>query len=440
MSALVADGQVEFAVEFGIGRAELAGVWDDATWDRNVWAQTDTELGDWVDVSCEVIDESVTLASGTEQADGVVSHWAAATCSLRVIGAQFNPWRGPYAGVLGPNMPVRMRWRPAGGTTLMDGLADELPDEEAGAGWLCVFVGSVDDAGYTWNPATDPARSTAALACTDDTSALAAFDGLEQNPQGAQESAAARVARILDMALWPAEQRAITPGGVPVQATTLAENAWTMLLQVADTDLALLWLRRDGMLAYLPEGRINPPRAVAAILVVCPDPARPEQVQMVTFEGGQPGIVRNIVSVSRQARDETDTPVTVTVRDEGSISRFRPHTYQRTDLIHWDDAWSTTLANAMLMGGAWPSNAPSKIVLSSRLGDLRAAQLLLGLDFDHMLQVADQTGQVWNMAPAGWSVNVNRREISGNLTVADLAGWLAGLWDAAVWDEDTWGL
>jgi hypothetical protein len=435
VSTLVADGTVEIAVELGVGRSALEGVWDSAVWGTNVWGQSDTSLGDWVDFTCDVVDESLSTTSGTDQTDGVVTHWAAATCSLRLLGPAWDPWHGPYAGLAGPGLPVRIRWRPATGMAALAGIADDEEDLDA-SGWQFAFVGAVDDEGYNWNPQTDPARSYAALAATDGTRILSAFDGLEQNPQGAQETASQRVTRILDTALWSATLRDITAGGVAVQATTLADNAWTMLLQVADTDLALLWIRRDGYVCYRPLGRIKSMVAVDATIAVCP--ADSSQIQMVDMEGGQPTVTRNIVSISRQARDETDTPVTITRTDDESVARFLPHTYQRTDLIHWDDDWSGVIADAVLAGSAWPRDAPQSVELNSRV-DPRAAQLLLGLDFDHRLTITDGVS-AWQVAPSAFSdVQINRREITGVIALLDMSAWASGAWDTAKWDIDQWG-
>jgi hypothetical protein len=612
MSAIVADGQIEFTVELGIGRQAKAGVWDTGYWNSAVWAQSDTSLGDWVDVTCSVLDETLSLRSGADNNDGVVTHWDAATASFTLIGSQWNPWAGPYAGILGPGVAVRMRWRNAVGNQYLDGIAQRYgyPSDVDASAWFYAFTGGVDGEGYTWNPNTEAWRSTADLACTDDTRTLAAFDGVEQPSQGSQETTAQRITRILDTALWPSTRRNVVAGGVKMQSTTLAENAWTMLLAACDSDLGLMWLRRDGIFCFTPEGRVKPPTSVAALLVVClsaltdmfgnkgdfadpneirnwcrgwwsgPDPSlsvlaivngalrltnpantsrqiqrrgsdttftvgvhvfptqpgqkwtlgctvnldadkplafqliaafgqqpadvygvfnnrvayvrynftvtpgqpkavsfqaltptnmfyvtmilalndtpparqwwfsmddatmrqyvSPDEIQMVTFEGGQPTITRNIVSISRQARDETDNPLTITVRDDGSIARYMPHAYQRTDLTFYDDTWTPKVANAVLAAGAWPSSAPLDVALSSRLRDIRASQLLLGLDFDQRIRVSDRS-QVWNMSPIGFDVEISRREISGTVSVMDIGMWIGAQWDTAVWDADSWG-
>lgn len=436
MSALVADGQAEIAVELGVGRQGQRGVWDAGSFDQAVWGQSDTSLGDWVDVTCFVINGSLTLSAGSSTADGVVTRWEAASCAFVLVGQQWNPWQGPYAGVVGPAVPVRVRWR-----SVTVPPADLLAVDTTQ--WQLAFTGMTDDDGYTWNPAHESQahRSTAAFGCTDGTRLLAGFDGLEQTAVGQGETSSARVLRILDTALWPAALRDVTAGGVTLKATTLAEAAWTMLLQVCDTDLALLWVKRDGSLAFRPEGRVKPPLAVNATLTVCASD-EPGAVQVTDLIGGQPRVIRNMVAVSRQARDDTDQAVTVSLINEQSVARYFAHRYSRTDLIHTDDAWSTTVAEAILSSSAWPSAAPASADLSSRLGDPAVPTLLLSLEPNMALKVSDDT-TVWLCAPIGWEVAVSRREISGRIDLLDVSGWISAEWDASNWDDadaQWWGV
>jgi hypothetical protein len=419
VSTLLPGPGVELEVCLGIGTVQPGGVWDAGTFDYNTWQQTDTALGDWTDVTCDVIDQTIRSAAGSSP-DGVVTRWEAATLNFALIGAVFDPRSGPYAGLLGPGLPVRMRWRPAG--------ADQ---------WIIGFAGYVDDDGFSY----DPAIRQAGIAATDGTRIFAGYDGVEQPPAGAGETAADRVARIADLVGWPAGARDIDPGGVAVQSTTLAQAAWTLLLAVADTDLALLWLTRAGLLAYRPQGKIRPSRELAAVIGcdVADPPAGVTVIEPVNLTGQQPTITRNVVSISRQARDENDTPVTVTVRDEPSIARFLPHSYQRTDLIHYEDDWSSTVADAVLAAGAWPSTAPAAADLSSRV-DPAASALLLGLEPSLAVSVVDDTGTAWSCEPAGWDITISRAEIAGRIDLLDVSVWTGSAWDGGDgWDLGKWG-
>ena len=408
--------QVDIEVALAIGSIDPSAVWDSGYWGYNTWSEPDTPLGDWADVTCDVV-IPLTLGSGTSP-DGVVTRWEAQTCAFTLIGEEYDPRSGPYVGLLGPSLPVRVRWRPTG--------ADDTA-------WLTTFLGQTTDDGFTYDPKT----RLATVAATDATAVLAAYDGVEQAAQGAGETASARVARIANMAGWPADRRDIAPGGVAVQATTLADAAWTLLLAVADTDLAVLWINRNGDLAYRPTGKVTPSHDVKAFIGCVADDTGPHWIDPVNIVGQQPTITRNIVSISRQARDDDDTPTTATVRDEASVSRFLSHSYSRTDLIHNDDAWSTTVAQAVLMSSAWPSTAPASVDLSSR-ADLASSALLLTLEPAQSVVVTDGVG-TWECEPAGWSLSITPTEVSGSIALLDVSPWYGSTWDLDGWDLGRWG-
>ena len=250
------DYGIDLRVQLGIGRQKNRGTWDASAWDTGaVWAESDTSLGDWVDVTCDTT-QPFTLTAGASDADGVVTRWEAATCALELNGAQWDPWAGPYAGIVGPQVALRVSWKRTGDAT-----------------WIAAFTGAVAADGWNYVPGARPRTEVAA---TDATQALAAFDPPERSPIGSGDTAAQRVNRILDVASWPANLRDVSPGGVLLKSSTMADALWTQLLAVADTDLALLWFRRDGRLSFRPEGRVGVGTQLAARLVICaPDPEEP---------------------------------------------------------------------------------------------------------------------------------------------------------------------
>jgi hypothetical protein len=418
MTAVLPGPGIELSVEIGVGRLTPTAQWDYEAWDQSSWGDPESTLGDFVDVTCYTVD-GVSLGAGSS-ADGVVTRWEAASCAFQLIGDLFDPNAGPWVGLLGPGVPVRVRWRPA-----------------SGGSWWTAFTGQTTDDGFSYDTKTQLANINA----TDGTAILSAFDAPEQPAVGQGDSAAARVARILDFSEWPADRRDITAGGVALKSTTLADSAWTMLLAVADTDLAFLYHDRSGNLAYRPEGKIRPAVHVEAVIGCdIPDELLGGYVPIepVNIEGQTPTTIRNIVAVSRQTNEGDPDASTVTVRDEPSVSRFLAHTYSRTDLQHLDDSWSTLVATTILASSAWPSDAPASVTLSSR-ADPASTALLLALEPSQGI-VVYKDGRAWRCCPAGWSVNINRREVSGEITLLDETRWIAGLWDQAAWDIDHWGL
>ena len=431
--------QVEVAV--AVGREADWGVWDTGTWGVNVWGDPDTALGDWVDVTCEV-EDGLALHAGADESDGVVTRWEAATAAFTLLGERWDPWGGPYAGWVGPQLPVRVRWRSLTDRTRRRA-AGLIPDLRVDPdGWAHAFEGAVDDEGWEWEPAPPGGTGQAQVVATDYTSDLTAWDPPDQDPPvGDGETASARVTRILDFVEWPAGRRAVTAGGVTLQPSKLGGEAWGQLLDVADADLALMWVRRDGFLAYVPQGRVAVGTELAGRLAVCP--VGSDDIQIVDLSRSHPHVVRNVVNISRAERDgvEGDTPVLVTRRDESSIGRYRSHGYTRTNLVHDDDVWSETVAEAVLAANAWPSLAPSQAVVSSELGDDRAAPLLLSLEANHRFDVVDPAGFVWHEMVLGWDVEVRYGATTGTLSLADVSMWVpAARWDTGRWDIDPWGI
>ena len=411
----------DLELALGIGRGTVTGRWDDpgARWDVTAWDDPDTSLGDWVDVTCDV-PGMVSFAAGSEASVGATVQWEAATCAFSLDGPRWDPWNGPYAGVVGPATPVRWRWRLTGATD-----------------WEPLFTGFVQDSGWQWDPRT----LTAAVACTDATATLAAYDATAVPFVGAGELAAARVDRILNLASWPADQRDITPGGVALVSTNLDGKVLEQLQLVADTDLALMWIRRDGRLAYRPQGRVNPGPA-GGRLVVCPDD--PDDVQLVDLEGADTFALVNVAAVRGGPvnGDDATAPPYTAVDDGASIGRFGARKVT-LDLVHDATArpdWSQIVAQIVVQSQAWPSMAPRQATLGIVSGDPRVPSLLWGLEPDTTFHVVDTGGRVWVCAVAGWDVDVSFTDCSGVLQLSDITAVTGGMWDAARWDSDRWGL
>ena len=417
MTALLPGPQIELEVCIAVGRQADAAVWDAGRWDVNVWSQPDTALGDWVDVTCDV-QVPFELHAGTDQTDGIVTQWQAATTALTFWGDRYNPRSGPHAGLLGPGLPLRIRWRPIGD-----------------ADWRPAFSGYVDDDGFTWS--APPGRmGRADVAATDGTRILNAADLMKRDAEGGGETAAARVERIADAVQWPDELRGIEPGGVAVRGTDLEGNAWSQLLLVADTDLAHMWIDAAGVLRYVPQGRVRPQRDPAAV-ITCDPADEGILIPPVSIVGQQPTVLRNVANIQRSVDDgEPDAPIH-TLADERSIERYLRRPYSRTDLVHLDDDYSAAIAQAVLTGAAWPSFAPQAVELTSR-ADLDAGYLLLALEPDLTLSVRDLDGTLWTCQPAGWTVQIDRKAIAGTVSLLDVSQYAGAGWDSAVWDQSRW--
>lgn len=429
---------VDLLVELAVGRAADAALWGVSSWGQSRWGTSDTTAGDWVDVTCDVLDD-LRLTAGSNTEDGVSRRWESASAAFTLDGPTWDPWNGPHAGIIGDRTPVRVSWR-AGTLATLDALtAFGIPTTPYDvAGWVTAFTGYVATRGYSWQPDVAQAR----VQCVDGTSVLVAADRPPGPPIGAGETAAARVNRIAAGALWDGGLD-VTAGGTALQATTLDKAAWLELLEVADTDLALMWVTRAGKLAYRPRGRVGQGVRLSGRLVVCEDPPGGTDVAVVTMGATQPSATRNDVTIGRRKDDTVvgDTPGTATVTDRESIARYQAHAYKRTDLLHIDDAWSATVANAVLGGGAWPSPAPGQVLLDAISGDPLVAPILLTLEPDMTFDVVDDGGSTYRQAVVGWDVQVKHNALEGLLLLEDITRWTyVGYWGTAIWGVDRWGI
>lgn len=413
MSVTLLPSGVGVSVEIAV--ASTSPAWSVSAWNDAQWAQTDTSLGNFVDVTCDC--SEVHLSGGATAADGALTRWEARTATITLWGPKFDPWNGPWAGQLTPGMPVRVRWHPPGDPT-----------------WRPAFTGTVDDAGYTWDPATNQTT----LGAVDDTAILAAWDGLAQAEVGGGETADQRVNRILDAASWPSTARNIAASTTKVIPTTLAGTAWEMLIAVADTDLAMCWVDRAGTLNYQPLARVqtNPGPPDHIIDPSCTPPAG--HVQAASLGTDNPVVTRNIVSITRQSYDSTPA-ATVTLRDDASVARFRPHSYSRTDLVHQDPNWSTTIAQEILQSGAWPALSPTAAGLDVLLG-AEAAYLLLGSEPKIWVQVLDRTGRAYSCIVLGSDVLLTPDTLSGQLVLDNLSRLQGDRWNQSLWNQGKWAV
>ncbi|MGY4645884.1 hypothetical protein [Cellulomonas sp. URHB0016] len=410
---------VDLSVQLAVGRAVDAAVWGTSKWGQARWATADTALGDWLDVTCDVLD-GLRLTAGSNTEDGVARRWESASAAFTLDGRQWDPWNGPHAGIIGDRTPVRVLYR----TT-----------SPVGA-WAAAFTGYVATRGYSW----DPGEAQADVQCVDGTSILVASDLVASPAAGAGELAGARVTRIAAAARWPGALD-VTAGGTALQATTLDAPAWDELLSVADSDLGLLWVTRAGALAYRPRGRVGQGVTLAGRLVVCA--TKPGDVAVMTMGANQPSVTRNRVTISRKVDVSVpgDVPVPAQREDRESIARYQPFAFKDVELLHTSDAWSTTIAEAVLGQGAWPSPAPGQALLDTISEDPRVPAVLLGIEPDRTFDVVDDAGSIYRQAVTGWDVEVRHDSLEGLLLLEDVSRWTnVAKWGTGKWGIDRWGI
>ena len=313
----------------------------------------------------------------------------------------------------------------------LDALSVSLPADP----WQVAFTGVTD----AWP--FERSSGTATVPVIDAVGGLANLSlPTLATPVGQGEALSDRMNRILTAAAWPNGLRQIPADPRKVISTTFGASAWPMLQNAADTGLGLLWVTRQGEVAYLPVGQAGGWAPSFFGINLTDTHADPSNVCVVDYQNSDPQVVRNSVSVARAADPavSNDTPVPAVMVDQASVAQYGPATYSRDDLINQDDAWSASVAGAVLMDGAWPALHPQQADLDIRF-DLRVSDLLLGTEIGDVVLVHD-SGQLFQCAVIGWNVDITRKALTGTLILSDVSRWTGGLWDTDIWDEGIWSI
>ena len=342
----------------------------------------------FIDISEALVELQWT--GGTSSSDTVFPRWEAAQCRAvfkdpRLLLDPTNPG-SPFRARLAPNTPVRIRAgiRPA-------------PDEPA-TELVTVFAGYVD----SWSPqwAAQPRERYTEMTATDGTRILANFntDALAA-PVGAGETAAQRINRILNHALWPDEDRDITPGGIALQSTDHAQPAWTELLLTADSDMGFVWIEPGGNVKYLPgevvRARLEDP--TPDFVFGCGG----FDVLLSATPAFNTDGLRNVVAASNGTSS-------VVVADEPSVFRYRASTYQRFDL----KIQSGTELNLWAQRVVWLGSNPRRTISQILIDPMRDPDCLAALLLPDQLDIwrivwdppGDETAHVVtvDVTPGGW--------------------------------------
>lgn len=417
MTAVLPYG-IEIEVDLGVGDQSGAGRWDSAKFGVDVWAQSDTALGDWIDVTCDVLELSI--VSGASAPDGVITKIDGTTGTVTLKGARYDPWAGLYpVPTLGPDVPVRVLWRHVGDTT-----------------WRTAFTGITDAWPY------DAVTGQAALPLVDATAQLGNIKMVAQAaPVGDGESISARINRILDTAHWPAAARNIpvSTDVVACVATVLEGAPWDLVLQASDTDLGVAWINRAGSAAFRPLGQLGQfTPAPTNITITDAHTGDPKDICAIDIVRSDPQVVRNAVTIARELPPpDGGTGPVQTASNDASITRYGIKTYDRQDLITNSDAWCATVAGVILQGCAFPAVHPQACTLDMR-ADPRVGDLLLSTEITQTIDLR-RAGVVYPCVIVGYHFDLTRAALTGGLVLADAAAFAAGRWDTAMWDQTKWG-
>jgi hypothetical protein len=332
---------------------------------------------------------------------------------------------------------------------------------------------------------TPTGELAAELVCVDPLARLGQVELPPRVPEGAGDTAAERIGRVLDEVRVAAELRDLDPGGPVLTATTMEGSMADQAQRAAATAGGHLFADRDGRICYRDAGWLRThPRSTTPVAVISNEPgttpvADPTDLTWGTQElvwGTQeltwgpattvdvphlcatgiqangPDMERlwNLVTYSGIDDALPDLePVEVTQRDGPSGSRYGWSSFNVDRLYTRDPAQLAVLGSRALALRSQPRVWIDTLDLSP-VADPNASELCATVEFGDRLQVAYRHPLGW-----GWETEVHvhgigyrllpsgeRNEVAEwttTLILDDAAYWVPGeAWDYSTWDEGTW--
>ena len=280
---------------------------------------------EWTDISAVVNQDSISTATGATRTQGPWWRAEAGRASFTIdnLDGDFDPSNLSSPYVVGgvtpfrPGLPVRI-----------SRVSTEFE--------RIVWSGTVD----VWNTqyTAGSRMSTVSVSAVDAVEQLQGADlPALGSPVGAGDSAGERINRILDRIGWDANAREIDEtADNTMQATTMAQPAWTEILLTADSDAGFVWIDTEGRVVYrrrasipfAPEATISDDSEATYVL---------HDTVNLSYDREQ------IVNSAAISRVDGSVQV-VTDEDSAAADRNGYRGYQRTDLICETDAGAAEIA------------------------------------------------------------------------------------------------
>lgn len=283
----------------------------------------------WTDITQYALGFST--RRGASRAEGPVLRFEAGTATITLDNSdrRFDPTNlsGPYvfAGVtqVEPMRKVRIS---------ADYLGTRFP----------VFTGYADAWDVTFDGPSTVGMSTCTLTATDATKVLSNFDRVALgSPVGASETSGARVHRILDSVLWPADDRSVAVGDSTLQATAMNRSAWEELLTVQDSEIGQVFVEDDGTVVFHNRHWLMEAPTSVAVQAAFGDGAG--ELPFVDCDlSYDDTTLLNLVRIARTGGTQQ------IAEDVASEQTYLVHTYDRTDLIVETDVESANYASFVL--------------------------------------------------------------------------------------------
>jgi hypothetical protein len=372
--------------------------WKTGKWGTDHWTAL---AGDWQTVQC---DEMLSMSFGAGRSS-LVDNFNTGTMTMTVR----NPggWAAgrPRPGQLTllPGVPLRVRARVIGGT------------------WYVIWVGEVDKLSTHWDIGGDVIST---LNGVDTMAQLAVVTPPTTNaPVESIDGRMARIAALTGRSKLTFQNLGLSIGSGTVQASPLTQQLVTEATLTANTFGAVVGASpstadrlvfMDSAMSYMPFTTATAPfvisnRGTAGQVAVCP----------LTFAADGP----DVTTVANQVRLAARGGSVVTVNSTSSQALFALRTWGRSDLLTYDAADVTALANAHLKYRAVPRprykvsyHVPGSIyggqlsewlrwavhpLAASEQNVVRAAGLPLRIDWDAGTEEAP-----WHIDVVGYGVEI----------------------------------
>lgn len=420
-----------FEIGVSTNTTTTASVWDVGAWDVSSWGPDVI----WTDIA-EYVRE-VDIVRGKQRSTETLRHSVGTmTAILDNRDDRFSPVNlsGPYVSAgatqIRPRVPVRVRaiFTLSNGFPVAANLFNGYVDS-----WQDQFPGQVDATTY--------------IECSDQLSVLARFNGPEQPSQGGGEFFEDRIRRIAENAGFTGDFFG-GEGVVPLQATTLAQNALTEATLAADTEGGALYARANGtIVSFGLDDLIDRIGGTGAVTfgnngsdgITFSDP-------VFAYDAD---LVYNRVSLARAGGTQQ------TVTDIESRALYGDLAYSRSDLIAETDADVLQSAVIMLSRFGTPEYRVAAITLypmSDTSPNTTIVELTTGKWYNSLSWELLTGCEVVATTPGGTSVQsiayidgiqhtIRPREWVTRLNFASaeaFSGFQASTWDNGQWDTALW--
>ena len=220
-----------------------------------------------------------------------------------------------------------------------------------------LFYGTADSWQEPWTPHPNQRRAT--LIASDATKDLAQRDWGEQAPVGNGDTVNARITRILSYYNFLGST-SLDTSTITLQATTMAQSAWELLLRAADDEIGLIYFNPDGKLRFLNRSAWSANTA-PVITVGCPGATF--DIVTAATPGSNAIDVRNSISAARSGG------VAQRATSDASVAKYGMFGYGRTDLGLQSDPLAATWATFTLSFRAFPRANIQTVTLMPALNE-----------------------------------------------------------------------